>query len=575
MFDSKKILQVGNGSVSKANQTATSGFVASGLKESAKTVTGNGGVAYSTTGSDFLDQFASASSYRSVRSYDDVSKDMSILYSQDRVLSIKLIMYLRMVSRRVKLSDGQLTEDVQVGQGLKNEGIMRMLWLGVNHPDDFKNNLPLFVSVGSFKDIFTMMEIDVRSNGFDGKLLDWNFLANFIVASLENPETNDLVKKYLPQILSVSKQKTQHKIARTIIAKFLASKLFGGKKEGGNTYEMYSKMKSSGGAHKWQQLISKGALKSINFDSIAGRALMQMVSSKFITNNGLDSLYTKWIESKPVAKFTGYPYELLAKHVPYGYNRGVNPKFNLMPYQAMTINKQFDGLVALAKSGIVDGEKGLMPVVDTSGSMNSIAKGLDVTSYSVAMSMALYFSQVLDSKKFGNAYIEFASTAKMNQFKGGTALEKINNITVGGHTSTNFVAVADVFINAKRDGVQLTDFPSGIICLSDGEFNNSGVESAFKTFRDRLIGAGFDRDFVEKFKIILWDVPNGYYGRSVRSPFQTFGQHPNTYYLSGFDGAVLKFLFGREDKERPTYAPKSAEELFASAMDQEILSLVR
>ena len=57
-------------------------------------------------------------------------------------------------------------------------------------------------------------------------------------------------------------------------------------------------------------MISKRLFDQINFDTIHGRALAQLVGGKFLKNQGLESKYQQWIESKPVAKFTGYVYEL-------------------------------------------------------------------------------------------------------------------------------------------------------------------------------------------------------------------------------------------------------------------------
>ena len=77
-------------------------------------------------------------------------------------------------------------------------------------------------------------------------------------------------------------------------------------------------------------------LLKLDFDTIHGRALSQLVSGKFLKNNGLEDKYQKWIAAKPVAKYTGYVYEL----------------FQTIPtekHKVDTINSQFKGLVETAK----------------------------------------------------------------------------------------------------------------------------------------------------------------------------------------------------------------------------------
>ena len=75
---------------------------------------------------------------------------------------------------------------------------------------------------------------------------------------------------------------------------------------------MYRKLKVQGEAHEWQQAISQRDFMSINFDTIPGKALQLLVNSKFLENQGLEAKYEAWISNKPVAKYTGYVYELFS-----------------------------------------------------------------------------------------------------------------------------------------------------------------------------------------------------------------------------------------------------------------------
>lgn len=543
-------------------EKGTNAFVQEGLKVGAETKSGNGSLKYETTRNDFVDEFGSVGQFLKPRSYSDISKSAQKLYAQAKSTSVKFILYLRLISRKCKMFDGTVTENVQRGAGLKHESIMRMIWLAVNDKNAFWNNIQLFISCGSWKDIFEMMRTDLEFHGYEKKVLDWNKLGDLIMAGLENPETSELVKKYLPQITAKSKCNTVRKQANTIIGKFLSNKIFGQ-----NSYKKYRLLKAGGTAHVWQQLISKKLFTQVNFDSIHGRALSGLVSSKFLANNGLEDSYTKWIESKPVAKYTGWVHEL-ANKIGVANNRGGS---NLTPYQKMTINKQYDGLVELAKLG-VNTKSGLMVVRDTSSSMQSPAKGTTMSSYDIGKALGIFFGDMLEGH-FKNSWIEFNSDAKMHTYKTKTFVDKWledSSSYVGG---TNFLSVIRLFGRIKQQGIEEKDFPTGIICVSDNEFNPGQLgQTNVQSAKNELRNAGFSKEYVDSFQIILWNIPNNYYSDST-TKFETFGETKNVFYLSGYDGSILSFLLGGSDSTKPT--PQTDVELFQSAMSQEILDLVK
>ena len=567
MFNSKKVslferVTSAPSSSAKSTMVSDNPFIRAGLYETAKTTDlGEGALKLTTTGSDFVDQFGKITTYRECRSYEEVDKDMKLLWSQDPKLALKLTFFIRTITRKTKLFNGNVTSSVQRGQGLKHEGILRMMWVALNHPTTFWNNLSLFISIGSWKDIITMLSYDLQYHGWENRVLDWDNFGKIILAGLENPETSNLVKKYLPQIKSRSKCNTVEAQADTIIAKWICSLIFGEKVHAVN-YRKYRKLKTSGNAHTWQQLISQEKFLEINFDTIAGRALAQLVSSKFLEHNGLEEKYEKWISSKPVAKFTGYVYELFAP-VKHGY---INKP--LKQYQTDTINKQFYSLIETAKQGM-NRESRFIVVVDSSSSMTAAVCGTNSTAYDVAKSMALYFSYLLEGT-FNKAWMEFASHCKMKYWKGNTPVENLQNDRSEAYGSTHFQSVAETFGQILESGVPESEFPTGILCISDGCFNSTGNSSNFKQLLLNLRKAGFSEEFVNNFKVVLWDIPNVYYGKA-QTGFEEFADCPNLYHMSGLDGSVIAFLMGTD--YNPTI-PKTSDELFLAAMDQEVLNML-
>lgn len=567
MFDSKKKSLFTTPTTTSGEQSTmvtTNPFLLSALKNTSRTNEGgNGALKYTTSGSDFVDQFAKVTEYRQPRNYSEISEDMSLLWDQNPRLTISFVIYLRLITRTVKFPDGTRTSTTQRGQGLKHESIMRMIWLAVNHPEEFWNNVNLFVSAGSWKDIIMMLSYDLQYNGWEGRVLNWKDFTGLILAGLENPETSELVKKYLPQIKSRSKCKTVAVQADTIIGKYLCSVIFADIENKVKSYEKYRKLKVSGTAHVWQQLISQGRFMEINFDTVHGRALAQMVSGQFLKNNGLEETFEKWMASKPVAKYTGYVYELM-QPVKSGYSNNV-----LRSYQEDAINKQFLGLIETAKKGMT-GENPFITVVDTSSSMTGLVPGTKISAYDIAKSMALYFSYLLKGP-FNNHWMEFNNKCILKKWVGDTPVKKLQNDHSEAYGSTDFESVARTFVEVRQSGVKEEDFPGGILCLSDGCFNYThSNEGNYKSFKKILLRGGFSKEFVDKFKIVLWDIPNGYYA-DRGAKFEEFADCPGMFHISGLDGSVVAFLMGTE--YNPT-VPKNSDELFLAAMNQEIMDRI-
>lgn len=538
---------------------ASNGFLAAAKGKAAETHSGNGALKYTTTGNDFMDDFGSVSSYKKPRTYQEIDITMRKTHFKNPFLSICMIFYIRMITRIVAYVDGSKTQSVQRGQGLKHEGIFRMIWLEINDPNRFWNNIHLYISVGSWKDIITMLSYDLQWNGYENRKLNWNLFGKLILAGLENPNTSELVKKYLPQIKSNSQCKTLEAQADNIIAKWICSLLFGNKgDQSGYTYKKYRKLKSTGTAHQWQQLISQGKHKLIDFDTIHGRALSLLVSSKYIKNNGLEAKYKEWIANKPVAKFTGYVHELA----------DLLTKAKGEKYKIDTVDAQYNQLLALAGKTNTN----MIVVKDTSGSMDSQAHGLKISSYTVAKAMSIFLGNMINGY-FHNHYIDFSSTAYLREIKGNKFSDHWITETRIQSANTNFQAVCDLLCDIRAKGVSEEDFPSGIICISDGEFDRirmfdgTNIE-AFK----RKMYRYFTKDFVDNFKFCFWDIHNTFYQAKRVTKFETHSIQKNVFYFSGFDPSVISFLTGTESRQ--TTLPSNAEELFNVAMNQEVLNKI-
>lgn len=548
-------------------------------KEKSKTLSGNMALKYNSSGTAlinrFVDQFASTSKYLGERDFVEISNDMEVLWGIDKELTMKFVLYLRMITRPTKLVDG-IELPTQRGAGLKHESIMRMIWIGVKEPKVFADNLALFVSAGSWQDIFKMLSYDLQYNGWENKVLDWDFIGRIILSGLANPETTNLVRKYLPQIKANSKCTTLASQANNMIGKWITHILF----DGVGTYEDYRRMKSKGTAHEWQQLISQGKHELINFDSIHGRALSLLVTGKYLDNQNLTDKYTKWIMSKPIAKFTGFPHELGLK--------AMRSQSSL--HLEHTINAQFNGLVEMAKINLDNTNFRPFSVLDTSGSMDSLmyvggGKVGKMRSIDVAHSSALFFNEMVSKDSpFYNRYLVFGHKAEMAEFTGRGFYSEMKHGTRGGYGSTNIQSVFDFFVKFRQLNPNVSEdlIPNFLILFSDGEFNNTNqaTKTNFEVGRQKLTEY-YSKEFCENFGICLVDLPNNFYYNKPMTKFETFDDSKNTYYFAGYDLSPLSFLFGvgsaanKDGSVKTATVPKSAEELFIITMDQDLLNLVK
>lgn len=528
----------------------------------------NGAVKLDTTANAFVDDFGAIASYKEPRELSQIFATMSHLWSIDKKLALKSACYIRMITRDTKYLK-QLFKGSK-GQGLRFEFLGRMMWVAINHPNIFKKNLALFVSIGSWQDIFDLMELDLSyvHNGRN-HALNWDDLIEFIALNIQDPDQTNLIKKYLPQIKPAKRCTTLHSQCTNTIAKTIADKLCVGKKSDNpsevkaSKYSQYRHLKASGTAHQWQQAISRKEYHLINFNQIAGRALKLLVNSKFLKNHDLEEKYQEWLKTQKTAKTTNYVYELFAP-VDKVLHREFAP---LEPYQLETIDKQFQALIDKAHAENLNAN--MLICLDVSYSMTRKATGTPCSAECVGRSMVLYFNELINGP-FKGTYLSFDDQVEIHTLKGSSPSQKYLRSFKECYGSTNFLGVAHKLVS-MRHSYKEEEFPDTILCISDGEFNgcySSNVDSTtFEEFKRILAKGGFSTEYVDKLKLILWDIDRG-----QGTKFEAVADAENFFHISGLDGSVLTFLFA-EDKTIP--APKSTLELFIAAMEQEILQQIQ
>lgn len=538
-------------------------FLEHTLTHSARTE--NFALAHASTGSELADQFGSAGSQRG-RKLGEQFADQSKLHAEDPVAALRFVFYLRMVTRKTRFvhprnEETEKTDTVQRGQGNRDESFGRYLWYAATNPDVFYGNIWLMCTVGRYQDVYDLCFL-ARSNNLkiDEKRL---ISAAFEYAALAGEI--DLFKKYAPLVKASSKISTDRAKVMNSLARTLRGIL------GANDAQM-RRWKSGGEAHVWQQKISRELYRQINFDAIPGRALARLTGGDFLTNNDLEDRYIEWIKSKPVAKFTGYPYEL-----------GKRVSTDMPLSRRLTVDRQFDGLIKTGKSddGAITGN--VWCALDTSGSMSMSHNAVDDSGtlpLAVCLSLGIYFS-VLNTGPFHRHAIMFDDISRVIELKGDFCdmwQQITSKSTAWG--STNYQSVIDeiVRIRQRYPDVPLEDFPDTLLVVSDMQFNPAnGHESRGHNFNEQTnhekamnkLRAVFPPHWVRDFRVIWWDVTGR---RTDNKP--THISEGGTYVFSGFDGAIISLLLGGdaeietqdEDEDTPELV-----QIIHKALNQQIL----
>lgn len=533
------------------------------------TYTENSAVTFLTSGKAIIDQFAHAGTAIG-RPINQVFAEQAQLWAEDPESAVRFPFYLRLITRKVKLSEEKKTDAVQKGAGLRDEAFKRILWLAYNQPEVFNRNAWLLPVVGSWKDLWTLMLLDMDNEN----RIDKNFVFSIMAAGLDDETQCDLIRKYMPAIKANSKCKTDRAQTLNTLAKAFASFL-------GLSVKEYRKMKASGTAHEFQKLICARAYADINWNTIPGRALTNLVSGKFLSNHGLTDSYLKWVMSQPTVKFTGYVYELGMKLDAMGHNLSMNQTPNRAA-ALYTINKQFDGLIELAKKDQGGIKGNVLCGLDTSGSMGSDIQGVPgLTSYDVCVSLGIYFSE-LNTGAFHNVVAMFDDTSRVMKLSGtfSEKWEAIRNATTAWG-STNFLSLVRLLANQRRKHPNLpeSEFPQTLLVVSDMQFNPTGRwslraerESTNQEEARNILREVFSEEFVKNFNFIWWYCASrDGAGHDVPATMDQGGN----YMFSGFDGSIVTLLLGGDEQVKPDGTPLTMEEMVQKALSQEIFSFVR
>ena len=528
-------------------------------------VTENGATALSTTGSILVDQFGKAGNFRG-RHIDAVFNDMERLWEENPQAALRFPFYLRLITRKTRVDKGFKTEKVQKGQGARDESFKRLLWLARFHKEEFNRNIALLPIIGSWKDMWTLLHYDLVEGTH---AIDENIIFSLLKVGLDNQVHVNLVKKFMPRIKSSAKCKTPWGENTNLLAKKFAKFLK-------VPYTKYNKLKASGTAHDFQKIICNREFEKLDWNKIPGRALTLLASGKFLERHNLVNSYQDWIGKKDVAPFAGYPCELYKRYKEATWSR------NGLTYSLQqTIDKQFDSLVKKAEA---DGKitENVLVGLDTSGSMMCGIKGLpNYQCIDMAVSLALFFAK-LNKGEFHNKVMMFDNVSRAFDLPSESFIENARSLPTVPCGGTNFQSIIDEIVKIRKENpdIPLEDYPKTILVVSDMQFNpiprmighrdRPNAEPTNAEYSRNVLKKVFPSEFVDSMKFVWWDCC----GRGAQT-YEGDSNNGQDFFFSGFDGSILSFLIGMENKtENGQVVKVTAEEIALNALNQEILSYV-
>lgn len=178
-----------------------------------------------------------------------------------------------------------------------------------------------------------------------------------------------------------------------------------------------------------------------------------------------------------------------------------------------------------------------LPVIDTSGSMNSPAGGSgNVTCRDVAVSLGVYLAE-RNKSAFKDLYLNFAGNPKFQRVSGSDIHQKIKNLNYHDwDMSTNLESAMRLIVDtAVSNNVPVEDMPNYLLVLSDMEFNSWGNVGPGEATR-----ALFESNGYKMPNIVWWNIQSRNNVVPVRSNDKGMAL------VSGFSPTIVENLLSGE-----------------------------
>lgn len=418
------------------------------------TVTENGAVSHSTTGTAVLDFFGKGGS---VRGQDANAISLfANAYKEDKTLALKVLFYL---------------SDVRQGQGERQLFRLCFKWLA---EQDSKIAAKLMKHIPEYTRFDNVLET-LEGTELETKALE--LIAKQLRADLDADSSGGsptLCAKWSP-----SEQ------ASSAVTKRLASKL---RKHMKMSPKDYRKMLSN--LRKQIDVVERKMCENkwtkINYEGVPSRAASIYRKAFMRQDNTGYSKFLQQVEKgeKKINASVLYPYDIVSKFI----HSSVADQTLELQWKALP-----DYLKDNPHNGIV--------VADVSGSMDSGSGS--VAPINVAVSLAIYFAE-RNVGAFKDNFILFSDRASLKTLKGDTLAKKVQDVLASRPVAnTNLQSVFNLILDkAVTHKVPESEMPSVLYIVSDMQFDSAcSRDTNLEVIQKKYKAAGYKMP-----RIVFWNV---------------------------------------------------------------------
>lgn len=474
------------------------------LDETSYSVTENGALGFSTSGSKLLDINFKVTSFRN-KSDKDIEDAFAKAFYEDKLLAIKWMFYCR---------------DREQGIGERRLFRVALTWLATEQPEIAKAVFSLAPYYGRFDDMWCLLDTDLKDNVLDIVMKqldeDWkNMKANkpcsLLSKWMPSPNASSKETKRLAKIMYTGLDMTERNYRKTLSAL--------------RKYLDVIEVKMS--AKQWGE---------INYNAVPSRANL-IYNGAFLRNDEERRReYLAALErgDKDV-KINGsvnFPHDIVHKYIAsQGWGVRLKPEDTALEQ------------LWKALPDFVKGQGNTICVADGSGSMTSSVGGTNVTALDVANALAIYFAEH-SSGEFKDKYITFSSRPQFVDFSNASTLREKISIALKHNevADTNIEAVFDLLLKTAIDNnLSQEEIPTNVLILSDMEFNGAVSYSCRRKTLFREIEQKWNDAGYKMPRCVFWNILS----RTGTLPVNKHENFPVAL-VSGFSPAICNMVLSGE-----------------------------
>lgn len=459
------------------------------------TLTENGAVTNTTTGSSLLNFFSVGGALRQ-RSEHDIVKLFIRAFNENSELALKMLFYFR---------------DIRGGQGERKVFRTILFYMANSYPDIMRSLIQYIPEYGRWDDLFTLFETELEEDMITHVLEQLHKDIN--TASKEG--SISLLAKWMPS-LNASNQESRRFAG--IFRRHLDWSPSMYKKNLSYLRSLLNVVEKKMSSNEWD---------TIAYSHVPSKASILYRKAFNRNDHARYQQYLSKVEKGESKINTAalYPYDLVSKVFAGDSTKTVDLAWNNLP-------DYFDGK-----------EEDSIVVADCSGSMYSGILG-QATPLHVAVSLAIYIAE-RNKGRFHNNFITFSDDPSFVTLRGKTIADKIKEVSKSkwGY-STNIEKVFMIILNtAIKEHLPQKDLPKRIYLISDMEFN----DSSFKGNKNKTLF----QDIKKKYKkagykcpeLVFWNVNS----RNTQFPMKMDDR--GFLNVSGCSPSILKSLLKGDIKD--------------------------